>query len=56
MSDNKKKFMCPECGENLEYMATWDGCLMFLCNKCLSTWQVYKDESGNEVIKRYFFG
>lgn len=53
MSDN---IFCPECGCLLEYMATWDDNRMYLCNTCLSTWQVCEDDSGKEVIKRYFFG
>ena len=53
MNENR---MCPECGGELKYETTWDGCLMFSCNNCLATWQVYYDNSGNEVIERYFFG
>ena len=56
MATKTENRTCPECGDELEYMATWDGCLMYLCNECLSTWQVNKDDSGNEVVKRYFFG
>lgn len=48
---------CPECLNELEYMATWDGRSMYLCNECLSTWKVVINETGEMVkIERYFFG
>jgi hypothetical protein len=48
---------CPECGSELEYMTVWDGCAMFLCNECLSTWSIPVAQYGNEAaLERYYFG
>lgn len=49
-------FQCPECAGKLEYMAIWDERLMYICDECLCTWQVYENENGCTVIERYFFG
>ena len=53
MNDNRT---CPECGGELEYVATWDGKLMYVCDECLCTWQVSRYKCGHETIERYFFG
>ena len=56
---------CPECGHELKCMCVVgsDESLsgnterLYLCDGCLSTWQIDTDKDGNESpIRRYFFG
>lgn len=55
---------CPECNHELECMVVYgaDETLsgkterLYLCNHCLSTWQVTTDKDGHSEISRYFFG
>ena len=55
---------CPECSHELECMVSFgaDETLsgkeerLYLCNQCLSTWDVTIDKDGSFEISRYFFG
>ena len=56
---------CPECGSTIKCMCVIDADesfsgnteRLYLCNNCLSSWQIDTDQDGNESpTKRYFFG
>lgn len=48
---------CPNCLEDAEHKATWDGDLIYECPHCLCSWKAYKNEEGRiRITERYFFG
>ena len=48
---------CPECGGELECMATWGDYIMLECNNCLSTWRMSVESiASTEALERYYFG
>lgn len=57
-------YTCPECNHELECMVVYgadetiSGKIesLYLCRKCLSTWQVTTDKDLVSEISRYFFG
>lgn len=58
------KQYCQECGTELERMVTigadksFSGKTerLYLCRKCLSTWEIIEQEDGSFQVERYFFG
>lgn len=67
MNDKEKdtKFICPDCGKNLELMSYYrEGDYivgLFNCEECKdgidSDWVItYTKENGIEKIERYYFG
>lgn len=57
-------YQCPECGHVIECMCvigadeSVSGMTerLYLCRKCLSSWQIDTDQDGNESpTRRYFF-